>query len=237
MLYFHTPLFLCAVFFCVTSLQAGAASKRINMIDNQIISRGIKDTRIIQAMKKVPRHQFIPEKHRSRAYDDNPVPIGFGQTISQPYIVALMSELVELSETDRVLEIGTGSGYQAAILAEVVKEVFTIEIIPELAKQAEDTLNSLGYSNITVKTGDGFFGWPEKAPFDAIVVTAAPSAIPQPLLDQLKVGGRLVIPVGNYPYQELKKVIKTDNDIIEDAIIPVLFVPMTGEAQKGDDKK
>ncbi|MFH1379125.1 MAG: protein-L-isoaspartate(D-aspartate) O-methyltransferase [bacterium] len=208
-------------------------SLRMHMIESQIIKRGITDQRVIAAMKKLPRHEFLPKEKQHLAYDDHPVQIGFGQTMSQPYIVALMSELADISEHDRVLEIGTGSGYQAAILAEISKEVYTIEIIPELASRAEETLTELKYSNITVKAGDGFFGWPEHAPFDAVVVTAAPSNIPQPLLDQLKIGGRLVIPVGTYPYQELKKIIKTEDEIIEDTIIPVLFVPMTGEARKG----
>lgn len=207
------------------------------MIEEQIIARGIKDKRVIQAMRKVPRHVFIPETNRSRAYDDSPVPIGQGQTISQPYIVACMTELLHLSPDDTVLEIGTGSGYQAAILAEIAKEVYTIEIIPELGKRAENALQELHYENIKVKIGDGYHGWPEYAPFDAIIVTAAPEYIPEPLIDQLKMDGRLVVPVGVYPYQELKQIVKTPEGIEEHDITSVLFVPMTGEAQKDGKRR
>lgn len=207
------------------------------MIEEQIIARGIKDKRVIQAMRKVPRHVFIPETNRSRAYDDSPVPIGQGQTISQPYIVACMTELLHLSPDDTVLEIGTGSGYQAAILAEIAKEVYTIEIIPELGKRAENALQELHYENIKVKIGDGYHGWPEYAPFDAIIVTAAPEYIPEPLIDQLKMDGRLVVPVGVYPYQELKQIVKTPEGIEEHDITSVLFVPMTGEARKDEKRR
>lgn len=207
------------------------------MIEEQIIARGIKDKRVIQAMRKVPRHVFIPETNRSRAYDDRPVPIGQGQTISQPYIVACMTELLHLSPDDTVLEIGTGSGYQAAILAEIAKEVYTIEIIPELGKRAENALQELHYENIKVKIGDGYHGWPEYAPFDAIIVTAAPAYVPEPLIDQLKMDGRLVLPVGVYPYQELKQIVKTPEGIEEHDITSVLFVPMTGEARKDEKRR
>lgn len=207
------------------------------MIEEQIIARGIKDKRVIQAMRKVPRHVFIPETNRSRAYDDSPVPIGQGQTISQPYIVACMTELLHLSPDDTVLEIGTGSGYQAAILAEIAKEVYTIEIIPELGKRAENALQELHYENIKVKIGDGYHGWPEYAPFDAIIVTAAPAYVPEPLIDQLKMDGRLVVPVGVYPYQELKQIVKTPEGIEEHDITSVLFVPMTGEARKDEKRR
>lgn len=207
------------------------------MIEEQIIARGIKDKRVIQAMRKVPRHVFIPETNRSRAYDDSPVPIGQGQTISQPYIVACMTELLHLSPDDTVLEIGTGSGYQAAILAEIAKEVYTIEIIPELGKRAENALQELHYENIKVKIGDGYHGWPEYAPFDAIIVTAAPEYVPEPLIDQLKMDGRLVVPVGVYPYQELKQIVKTPEGIEEHDITSVLFVPMTGEARKDEKRR
>lgn len=207
------------------------------MIEEQIIARGIKDKRVIQAMRKVPRHVFVPETNRSRAYDDNPVPIGQGQTISQPYIVACMTELLHLSPDDTVLEIGTGSGYQAAILAEIAHEVYTIEIIPELGKRAENVLQELHYENIKVKIGDGYHGWPEYAPFDAIIVTAAPAYVPEPLIDQLKIDGRLVVPVGVYPYQELKQIVKTSEGIEEHDITSVLFVPMTGEARKDEKRR
>lgn len=205
--------------------------QRQEMVEHQIKARGVKNPRVLSAMLKVPRHKFIPEEYRAFAYYDSPQPIGEGQTISQPYIVALMTELIEPKEEDKVLEIGTGSGYQAAILAELVKEVYTIEIIPTLAKRAEETLKQLGYTNIHVRCGDGFQGWPEAAPFDAIIVTCAPPEIPEPLIQQLKVGGKLVIPVGEY-YQELVLVTKTEKGIKKKSIIPVRFVPMTGEAMK-----
>ncbi|MBD3271094.1 MAG: protein-L-isoaspartate(D-aspartate) O-methyltransferase [Elusimicrobia bacterium] len=208
------------------------AEQRMAMIKNQLIRRGISDSKVLDAMSTVPRHRFIPENQRLRAYDDGPVPIGRGQTISQPYIVALMSELMELSNDDRVLEIGTGSGYQAAILAEIVKQVYTIEIIPELGNRARDVLAELSYENVEVRIGDGYFGWPEHAPFDAIMVTAAPEDVPEALIKQLAVGGRLVIPVGSYPQQDLKKIVKTKDGVVETNVIPVLFVPMTGEIQK-----
>ncbi|MCX7699131.1 MAG: protein-L-isoaspartate(D-aspartate) O-methyltransferase, partial [Candidatus Goldbacteria bacterium] len=190
-----------------------------------------KRQRVLSAMLKVERHKFVPVKFQKNAYDDNPLPIGYGQTISQPYIVALMTELLELKGNEKVLEIRTGSGYQAAILAELCKEVYTIEIIPELGKNAKKLLKELGYKNIKVKIGDGFVGWKEYAPYDGIIVTCAPKDIPQPLLEQLKEGGRLVIPVGDF-YQELLLVKKINGKIIKQSIIPVIFVPMKGEAEK-----
>ncbi len=278
------------------------------MVSQQIESRGVSDKLVLKAMRKVPRHEFIPDellfnveveaqsdlnngaiseglwqdfkdnkislsdnaavsveetdarwlitdegkKYSVRkqenklniyegmkpyAYDDNPQLIGEDQTISQPYIVALMTELLELKGGEKVLEIGTGSGYQAAILAEIAAEVYTIEIIESLSKNAEATLKRMGYQNITVKWGDGYKGWEEHAPFDHVIVTAAPDHVPQPLVDQLKIGGRMVIPVGDY-YQELKLLTKTADGVEEKSIIPVRFVPMTGEAQrKGERKK
>lgn len=204
---------------------------RENMVRRQIAARGVRDASVLAAMRKVPRHLYIPEDKRILAYEDHPVGIGHGQTISQPYIVALMTELLELDGSERVLEIGTGSGYQAAILAEIAKEVYTIEIIEALAKRAAQTLKENGYKNVHVRCGDGYRGWPEAAPFDAIMVTAAPDHIPQPLIDQLKVGGVLVIPVGAY-YQELLRIRKTAEGIVKEDIIPVRFVPMTGEAMR-----
>ncbi len=201
------------------------------MVERQIEARGVKDPRVLEAMRKVPRHRFVPEKLRSQAYDDEPLPIGAGQTISQPYIVAYMTEKLGLLPTDRVLEIGTGSGYQAAVLAELCDSVFTIEIIPELSERARRVLTELGYKNIQFKIGDGYMGWPEKAPFDAIMVTAAPDHIPQPLIDQLKVGGRMVIPVGDF-FQDLYLVTKTEKGFKKKRILPVRFVPMRGEAEK-----
>ncbi len=205
---------------------------RQKMVETQIKSRGIKDERVLSAMLKVERHRFVPKSYESQAYSDQPLPIGEGQTISQPYIVALMTELLDLKGKERVLEIGTGSGYQAAILAELAKEVYTIEIIETLASTAKTLLMELGYQNIQVKAGDGYLGWPEHAPFDAIMVTCAPDHIPEPLLDQLKEGGRLVVPVGTYS-QELKKIVKRSGKIETTDVIPVLFVPMTGEGVKG----
>ncbi len=201
------------------------------MVDSQIIVRGVKDKRVLEAMRKVPRHEFVPEYVRRYAYEDEPQPIGNDQTISQPYIVALMTELLELEPDSKVLEIGTGSGYQAAILAELCDSVSTIEIIRELADRADSTFTALGYDNIEVRCGDGFRGWPEKAPFDAIIVTAAPDEVPEPLIEQLAEGGRLVIPVGTY-HQDLKLIRKTEGEIKTMNVIPVRFVPMTGEADE-----
>jgi protein-L-isoaspartate(D-aspartate) O-methyltransferase len=205
--------------------------QREAMVVTQIQSRGVKDTLVLKAMRKVPRHRFVLESLLDVAYTDGPLPIGEGQTISQPYIVALMTELLDLKGGEKVLEIGTGSGYQAAILAEIASEVYTIEIIKTLADRAESTLKSMSYENITVRCGDGYQGWEEHAPFDGIIVTAAPDHIPQPLVDQLKVDARLVIPVGDL-FQELIVVTKTEKGVEKRGVIPVRFVPMTGEAEK-----
>ncbi len=205
------------------------------MVARQIVSRGVSDKLVLTAMRKVPRHEFVPEDIKYRAYEDNPLPIGEDQTISQPYIVALMTELLGLKGGEKVLEIGTGSGYQAAILAEIAAEVYTIEIIESLARTAEQRLKEMGYENITVRWGDGYQGWEEHAPFDGVIVTAAPDHIPQPLVDQLKVGGRMVIPVGSF-FQELKLLTKTGDGVKEKNVIPVRFVPMTGEAQEKKGK-
>lgn len=207
------------------SLEAIFAQKRKQMVENQIKARGIKNQRVLDAMIKVKRHLFVPSDIRHLAYEDCPLPIGGGQTISQPYIVALMTELLELKGTERVLEIGTGSGYQAAILAELAKEVYTIEIVESLARHSESLLKELSYKNIKVKLGDGFLGWPQFAPFDGIIVTCAPEKIPPPLLEQLAENGRLVIPVGIY-WQDLKLVRKINRRITEADIVPVRFVPM-----------
>ena len=206
-------------------------SERRKMVEIQIQGRGVRDKAVLDALNKVPRHLFVPKPIRAHAYADKPLPIGNRQTISQPYIVGLMTELLELEPEMKVLEIGTGSGYQAAVLAEIVKKVYTIEIIPELAQSAEKKLLEIGYKNIRVKAGDGYRGWPEHAPFDAIIVTAAPNHIPQPLIDQLKVGGKLVLPVGDF-FQNLIVVKKSAQGIEKKNIIPVIFVPMTGEAQE-----
>ena len=204
---------------------------RMAMVEQQIIARGVKDPRVIKAMETVPRHKFLPPEEAPFAYEDEPRPIGHGQTISQPYIVAFMTEQLHLKPTERVLEIGTGSGYQAAVLAEIADSVFTIEIIPELARAAAKRLEVLGYDNVVVKQGDGYNGWSEKAPFDAIIVTAAPPKIPPPLLEQLKNGGTMVLPVGEY-VQELVVVKKSATGMAMQNILPVRFVPMTGKVQK-----
>ena len=204
---------------------------RKDMVENQIKARGIKNEKVLKALEKVPRHEFVPPEYVKYSYHDSPQPIGEDQTISQPYIVALMSELLDPDEDDRILEIGTGSGYQAAVLAEIAKEVYSIEIIKSLAESAQKRLEGMGYSNIHVPYGDGFKGLPKEAPFDGIIVTCAPSEIPQPLLDQLAVGGRLVIPVGDY-FQELILVTRTEEGYDRKTGIPVRFVPMTGEAIK-----
>ncbi len=206
------------------------AALRNAMVD-ELIRRGyVHDRRVIEALREVPRHVFVPPEYRSQAYVDTPLPIGFGQTISAPSIVAMMTELLKPDPEDKVLEIGTGSGYQAAVLAKLVKHVYTIEIIPELAEAARKRLKELGFDNVTVKCGDGYQGWPEHAPFDGIIVTCAPTKIPQPLVDQLKEGGRMVVPVGPQWHQELYLLEKVHGQIKRRAIIPVLFVPMTGKA-------
>jgi protein-L-isoaspartate(D-aspartate) O-methyltransferase len=207
------------------------AQMRRRMVKGQLQGRDIRDVRVLAAMGKVPRHEFVPSNLTLSAYSDGALPLGMGQTISQPYIVAFMTQLLELEGTERVLEIGTGSGYQAAILAEIVPEVYTIEILPELGEQAADVLDRLGYRNIKFRIGDGYAGWLEHAPFDAIIVTAAPEEIPQPLIDQLKEGGRLVCPVGRLD-QDLIVLEKGKSGIIRRSTIPVRFVPMTGKAQE-----
>lgn len=205
--------------------QTELAQKRKQMVESQLKSRGISDGRVLEAMLKVKRHLFVSPTYHHLAYEDFPLPIGEGQTISQPYIVALMTELLALKGKEKVLEIGTGSGYQAAILAELAREVYSIEILRPLALQAELLLTQLGYKNIKVKTGDGFLGWPEFAPFDAIIVTCAPEEIPAPLLEQLAEAGRLVIPVGTH-WQELKLVRKIKGKAVVSNVVPVRFVPM-----------
>jgi protein-L-isoaspartate(D-aspartate) O-methyltransferase len=202
------------------------------MVAEQIQARGVHDERVLGAMRSVPRHAFVPDRWQKDAYSDNPLPIGEDQTISQPYIVALMTELLGLTGTEKVLEIGTGSGYQTTILAQLAQQVYTIEILPTLADAAKERFLQQGYTNIVVRWGDGYQGWLDEAPFDAIIVTAAPVRVPQPLVDQLKSGGRMVIPVGER-YQELLLLLKCQDGTTERRIIaPVLFVPMTGKAQE-----
>ncbi|TMP98170.1 MAG: protein-L-isoaspartate(D-aspartate) O-methyltransferase [Verrucomicrobia bacterium] len=207
-------------------------SERQRMVQEQLMSRGVRDERVLAAMNKVPREEFVPQDSRAASYTDQPLPIGYGQTISQPYIVAFMTEQLRPKPSDRVLEVGTGSGYQAAILAELVAEVYSVEIVEPLAKNAEATLQRLGCKNVHLKIGDGYKGWPETAPFDAIIVTCAPDKVPQPLIDQLRDGGRMVIPVGDRFAQELYLLEKKNGQLKQSATLPVRFVPMAGEATK-----
>ncbi|MBI5676393.1 MAG: protein-L-isoaspartate(D-aspartate) O-methyltransferase [Nitrospirae bacterium] len=207
--------------------------QRKRMVNEQIIGRGIKDKRVLDVMFNIPRHLFIDQSLKSKAYGDHPLPIDEGQTISQPYIVAMMTEALNLKSTDRVLEIGTGSGYQAAVLAGIVKEVYSIEIKEGLSKSAGELLNRLGYKNIKTKYADGYFGWEEYAPFDAIIITASANHIPPPLIKQLKEGGRLIIPLGStLYYQVLTLATKKGDDLDVQQMSGVAFVPMTGESQK-----
>jgi len=213
-----------------TALLAEFRRKRMDMVDRQIAARGIEDERVLKAMEKVRRHEFVPPEYIDQAYEDHPLPIGYGQTISQPFIVAYMTEVLHLTPDARVLEIGTGSGYQAAILAELVKEVYTVEIVEALCKQAQKRLARLGYRNVHVRCGDGYYGWEEHAPYDAIIVTCAPDHIPQPLVEQLADGGRMVIPVGPPgAYQTLWLVEREGTKVRSTRLMGVAFVPLTGK--------
>ena len=230
---------LCVVCLSLFPPAASAADEsrfdasRERMVAEQIRGRGITDQDVLRAMERVPRHLFVPEHVRGRAYGDHPLPIGEGQTISQPYIVAYMTRAVSPGPSDSVLEIGTGSGYQAAVLAELAAEVYTIEIIESLGKRAEKTLQSLGYDNVHVKIGDGYEGWPEKAPFDAVIVTCAPEDIPAPLVEQLKEGGRIIIPVGGR--DEVQKMVygeKRGGRVVTEKVLDVRFVPMVKKSKE-----
>jgi protein-L-isoaspartate(D-aspartate) O-methyltransferase len=212
---------------------AGFTEARRRMVERQLRSRDITDARVLSVMGRVPRHRFIARELDAEAYDDHPLPIGHGQTISQPYIVALMTQLAKPRPDSRALDIGTGSGYQAAILAELCKEVYSIEIVAPLAEEARKRLAELGYKNVTVRAGDGYRGWREHAPFDLIIVAAAPDHVPQPLVDQLAPGGRLVLPVGGYPQHLMLIEKQKDGTVHRKNVAPVMFVPMTGEAQQG----
>ena len=208
--------------------QGDRSSERRRMVAEQLRNRDVKDARVLSAMEKVPRHRFMPEGVREEAYGDHPVPIGHGQTISQPYIVGFMTEALDVQPEHRVLEIGTGSGYQAAILGELAGEVYTIEIVEPLAERARRTLEEQGYKNVHVRAGNGYNGWPEKAPFDRIMVTAAPDEVPPALIEQLKVGGIMAIPVGTL-FQELRILRRTAEGMETLKTLPVRFVPMTGK--------
>jgi protein-L-isoaspartate(D-aspartate) O-methyltransferase len=213
--------------------EADFARSRDEMVERDLSGRGIKNQRVLEAMRLVPRHRFVPEEQRPAAYQDRPLPIGAGQTISQPYVVALMSELLDLKGGEKVLEIGAGSGYQAAVLSRLAEEIYTIEIIPSLAARAQETLTRLDYRNISVKTGDGFFGWEEKSPFDAILITAAAENIPEPLWRQLREGGRLVMPLGEpQRNQQLIRVRKVGGKQQIENVTAVVFVPMTGAVER-----
>ena len=205
---------------------------REKMVEEQIERRGVTDKAVLEAMKKVERHLFVPEDLKNTAYTDSPLPIGYRQTISQPYIVAFMTQAIQPRPDDRVLEIGAGSGYQAAVLAELVKEVYTIEIVEPLAENASLLLEKLGYKNIKVKYGDGYKGWREYSPFDVIVVTAAPPSIPEELINQLKIGGSMIVPIGEC-HQELYLITKTETGLERKALLPVVFVPMVKPSDKG----
>ena len=206
-----------------------ATAARNKLVDTTIVERGIKDPRVVAAMRRVPRHEFVPLEQRAHAYEDRPLPIGFDQTISQPYIVAAMTEAAHVKPGAKVLEVGTGSGYQAAVLAEVGAEVYSIEIVEPLAKRTHELLAKLGYKALHLRIGDGYRGWPEAAPFEAIIVTAAPKVVPPPLIEQLAVGGRLVIPVGD-EQQQLKVITRNTSGSTTETLFDVRFVPMTGEA-------
>ncbi|HEV7517497.1 MAG TPA: protein-L-isoaspartate(D-aspartate) O-methyltransferase [Thermoanaerobaculia bacterium] len=208
------------------------APQRHRMVEEQVKARDVQDAAVLAAMAEVPRHLFVPESERGEAYADHPLPIAAGQTISQPYIVALMTQLLGVGKHARVLEIGTGSGYHAAVLSRVVAAVYTMEIVPALGKEAVGTLARLGYDNVHVRIGDGYKGWPEEAPFDAILLTAAPPSIPEPLLAQLKPGGRMVLPVGKVVQELLVLTKRSDGTFETRDVLPVRFVPMTGEAQE-----
>jgi protein-L-isoaspartate(D-aspartate) O-methyltransferase len=213
-----------------TPMSDAYVEPRARMVREQLVARGIRDARVLEAMARVPRHELVPEALRDDAYEDGPLPIGEGQTISQPYIVAAMSEAAALSGDERVLEVGTGSGYQAAVLSALAREVYTIELEPVLAERAKRDLERLGCTNIHTRTGDGYRGWPEAAPFDAILVTAAPEHVPEPLLEQLKIGGRLVIPVGGSGDQDLWLYTKSERGVERRLLFPVRFVPLRSRA-------
>jgi protein-L-isoaspartate(D-aspartate) O-methyltransferase len=205
--------------------------ERERMLATQLVPRGVGDERVLAALRRVPRHRFVPADQAANAYEDRPLPIGLGQTISQPFIVGFMSQTLQLRGHERVLEIGCGSGYQSAVLGELAREVWSIEILEPLAERARATLAELGYTNVHVRSGDGYLGWPEHAPFDAILVAAAPEHVPQPLVDQLAIGGRMLLPLGGAE-QELVVLRRTESGLTRESVLPVRFVPMTGLARE-----
>jgi len=223
-------LFLSSPLSCQQQSEKSWQEQRLKLVEH-LEEKGITDAAVLDAMRTVPRHRFVPALQRSSAYADHPLPIGHGQTISQPFIVAFMSQALKLTGDEKVLEIGTGSGYHAAVLSLLCDQVYTIEIVPELGRSAKKLIAEMGYENIEVKIGDGYQGWIKHAPFDAIILTAAPKKIPQPLIDQLNLGGRLLAPVGE-GWQELVLLEKTEERLKETNLLPVVFVPMTGEAEK-----
>jgi len=206
--------------------------EREKMVSSQIEARGVRDRRVLQAMRDVKRHIFVPDDMRNRAYTDNPLPIGYGQTISQPYIVAFMTEALETKEEYNILEIGTGCGYQSAVIASIVKGVYTIEIVKELYESSSNLLEKAGYMNVKCKLGDGYEGWPEYAPFDGIIITAAPPGLPVNLFEQLKTGGKMIVPVGGGWHQELKSITKKPEGLYTEFLLDVRFVPMIGEIER-----
>lgn len=237
----HPSVEICAIFICLlfascsdaTPLHTESKERHDQMIEQQLMARGISDPATLAAMRAVPRHEFLPSRLHEEAYGDYPLPIGYGQTISQPYIVAFMTEAIRPQPGEKILEIGSGSGYQAAVLAQTGAEVYSVEIIAPLAEMARQTLKRLGYGNAHVQHGDGHRGWPEHAPFDAIIVTCAPEQIPPDLVAQLRDGGRMIIPVGGGMEQELVLLRKDGDRIEKQSVLPVRFVPMTGEAERG----
>jgi protein-L-isoaspartate(D-aspartate) O-methyltransferase len=222
------PFILLCITFLFSYQEDPFKKRREELVSQSIEKRGVKDQAVLKSMKSVPRHSFVPENNVSRAYDDRPLGIGYGQTISQPFIVAYMTEAIQPKPEYKVLEVGTGSGYQAAVLAEIVEEVYTIEIIPELGNAATAKLKELGYKNVNVKVSDGYFGWPEHGPYDAIIVTAAAEFVPPPLIEQLKDGGKIIIPIGSpYMNQMLMLIEKKGKKITTKSLLPVVFVPFT----------
>ena len=206
--------------------------EREKMVSTQIEARGVRDQRVLQAMRDVKRHIFVPDDMKTRAYTDNPLPVGYGQTISQPYIVAFMTEALETKEEHNILEIGTGCGYQSAVIASIVKGVYTVEIVEELYEKSSELLQKSGYLNVKCKYGDGYEGWPEYAPFDGIIITAAPPRLPVNLFEQLKVGGKMIVPVGGGWHQELKSITKKPEGLYTEFLLDVRFVPMIGEIER-----